>query len=130
MFEKFKEKCKAFTRNRAAVVTVIVLVLALTVVLSVSIATNRAKKQYAIDDVTDTSGNKTTDLGIYLELGEWFNLRLEVYEQTDDGFKVKVFVNGSYVYPSSNYLCVYTLAHPHMCPCYTDIQLSAFCHRN
>ena len=61
MFEKFKEKCKAFTRNRAAVVTVIVLVLALTVVLSVSIATNRAKKQYAIDDVTDTSGNKTTE---------------------------------------------------------------------
>ena len=61
MFEKFKEKCKAFARNRAAVVTVIILVLALTVVLSVSIATNRAKKQYGIDDVTDTAGNKTTE---------------------------------------------------------------------
>lgn len=61
MFEKFKEKCKAFTRNRAAVVTVIVLVLALTVVLSVSIATNRAKKKYSIDDVTDTNGAPTTE---------------------------------------------------------------------
>lgn len=61
MFEKFKEKCKAFARNRAAVVTVIILVLALTVVLSVSIATNRAKKQYGIDDTTDTAGNKTTE---------------------------------------------------------------------
>jgi murein DD-endopeptidase MepM/ murein hydrolase activator NlpD len=61
MFEKFKEKCKAFTRNRAAVVTVIILILTLTVVLSVSIATNRAKKQYGINETTDTAGNKTTE---------------------------------------------------------------------
>ena len=61
MFEKFKEKCKAFTRNRAAVVTVIVMILALTVVLSVSIATNRAKKKYSVDDVTDTNGQHTTE---------------------------------------------------------------------
>ena len=61
MFEKFKEKCKAFTRNRAAVVTVIVMVLALTVVLSVSIATNRAKKQYAIDDATNGNSTQATE---------------------------------------------------------------------
>ena len=61
MFEKFKEKCKAFTRNRAAVVTVIVVILALTVVLSISIATNRAKKQHVIDDATEGSGNKVTE---------------------------------------------------------------------
>ena len=59
MFEKFKEKCKAFTRNRAAVVTVIVMILALTVVLSVSIATNRAKKSpVALPETPDTSKNK------------------------------------------------------------------------
>ena len=44
MFEKFKEKCQAFSKNRAAVVSFVVILLALTVVLSVSIATNRAKK--------------------------------------------------------------------------------------
>ncbi len=52
MFEKFKEKCKAFGRNRAAVVTVVILVLTLTVVLAVSIATNRAKKNNAEEDST------------------------------------------------------------------------------
>lgn len=44
MFEKFKAKCKALAKNRAAVVTFVILLLTLTVVLSVSIATNRAKK--------------------------------------------------------------------------------------
>ena len=50
MFEKFKEKCKKISRNRAVVVTVVVALLALTVAISVSVATNRAKKQYAIDE--------------------------------------------------------------------------------
>jgi murein DD-endopeptidase MepM/ murein hydrolase activator NlpD len=52
MFEKFKEKCKALSKNRAAVVTFVIILLTLTVVLSVSIATNRAKKKYG-----DESGN-------------------------------------------------------------------------
>lgn len=56
MFEKFKEKCKSLSKNRAAVVTFVVILLALTVILSVSIATNRAKKKFAIDETpTDTS---------------------------------------------------------------------------
>ncbi len=58
MFEKFKEKCKALTKNRAAVVTVVVILLTLTVVLSISIATNRAKKNNIEDQ---TSGNENTN---------------------------------------------------------------------
>ncbi len=54
MFEKFKEKCKAFAHNRAAVVTVVILLLTLTVVLTVSIATNRAKKNNIEDNTTST----------------------------------------------------------------------------
>ncbi len=53
MFEKFKAKCKAFAHNRAAVVTVVILLLTLTVVLSVSIATNRAKKNNIEESTTD-----------------------------------------------------------------------------
>ena len=60
MFENFKEKCKSLARNRAAVVTFVVIILALSVVLSVSIATNRAKKKYSIDE-TDTGGIQSTD---------------------------------------------------------------------
>ena len=59
MFENFKEKCKSLSRNRAAVVTFVVILLALTVVLSVSIATNRAKKKYDNDE-TGTNNTPTT----------------------------------------------------------------------
>ncbi len=58
MFEKFKEKCKAFSRNRAAVVVTVILVLTLTIVLSVSIATNRAKKNNIEEN---TSGENQTE---------------------------------------------------------------------
>lgn len=61
MFEKFKEKCKAFGRNRAAVVTVVILVLTLTVVLAVSIATNRAKKNNPEDTTAGTSAPNQTE---------------------------------------------------------------------
>ena len=52
MWEKFKEskfarKCKELSRNGGVVATVVCLALVLTVVLSASIATNRAKQQYA-----------------------------------------------------------------------------------
>lgn len=60
MFEKFKEKCKSISRNRAAAVTFVVILLALTVVLSVSIATNRAKKKYSVDE-SDTGGTLATE---------------------------------------------------------------------
>ncbi len=53
MFEKFKEKCRALSHNRAAVVTFVVILLALTVVLSVSIATNRAKRNDREEQSTD-----------------------------------------------------------------------------
>ncbi len=57
MFEKFKEKCRSFAHNRAAVVTLVILLLALTVVLSVSIATNRAKKNNAEESTTESSAS-------------------------------------------------------------------------
>ncbi len=62
MFEKFKEKCKAFSRNRAAVVTLVILILTLTVVLAVSVANNRAKKNNIEESTTDkTHQEQVTD---------------------------------------------------------------------
>lgn len=59
MWEKFKksafaEKCREFSKNRSAVIVTVCLLLATAVILSVTIATNRAKKKYAGDeDPTD-----------------------------------------------------------------------------
>ncbi len=62
MFEKFKEKCKALSRNRAAVVTFVIILLALTVVLSVSIANNRAKKNNVEEQTTaQNQGGESTE---------------------------------------------------------------------
>ncbi len=55
MFEKLKEKCKSISGNRAAVIAIVCLLMAVTVVISVSVATNRAKKKYDIDDSTKPS---------------------------------------------------------------------------
>ena len=70
MWEKFKEsnfakKCKDLSRRGGVVATVICLVLILTVALSVSIATNRAKKKYAVDTNTPAGTNveEATDNG-------------------------------------------------------------------
>ncbi|MBE6584644.1 MAG: M23 family metallopeptidase [Ruminococcaceae bacterium] len=66
MFEKFKEskfakKCKDLSKNGGFVVTVVCLLLALTVILSVTIATNRAKKQYQEDTTSNVpSPNEQT----------------------------------------------------------------------
>ena len=69
MFEKFVEKCKELSRNRAAVITFVCALLVLTVVLSVSIATNRAKKQYGTDDSTATPITGETEKDDKLEGG-------------------------------------------------------------
>ncbi len=61
MFEKFKEKCKSISRNRAAVITVVCLLMAVAVVISVSVATNRAKKKYGNEDSTSGGGQVTED---------------------------------------------------------------------
>lgn len=61
MFEKFKEKCKALSKNRAAVVTFVIILLTLTVVLSVSIATNRAKKNTVEEQTTATPSEQSTE---------------------------------------------------------------------
>ena len=62
MWEKFKEskfakKCKELSGRGGVVVTVVCLVLILTVALSVSIATNRAKKKYAVDTAAPAGTN-------------------------------------------------------------------------
>ena len=64
MWEKFKEskfarKCKELSRNGGVVATVVCLTLVLAVVLSASIATNRAKQQYA--GANDGSDSSTTE---------------------------------------------------------------------
>ncbi|MBQ7387647.1 MAG: hypothetical protein IJW03_05735, partial [Clostridia bacterium] len=41
--------------------------------------------------------------GASVPTGEWFKLKLEVYETTDDGFSVKIFLNNEYIYTSNNY---------------------------
>ncbi len=63
MWQRFKEsrfaqKCKELSHKGGFVATVACLTLVLAIVLSASIATNRAKQQYA-DDTSGTSGNKT-----------------------------------------------------------------------
>ena len=60
MWEKFKEsnfakKCKELSQRRGVVAVSLCLVLALAVVLSVSIATNRAKKKFGDESGTETS---------------------------------------------------------------------------
>lgn len=54
--QTFKEKFKSFKGNRAAVVTVLLLIVAVTVVISVTVATNRAKK-----DNIDTDTKKPVE---------------------------------------------------------------------
>ena len=74
MWKKFKEskfarKCRELSHRGGVVAAVICLALILTVALSVSVATNRAKKKFATDttapidtnaeEVTDTKGDET-----------------------------------------------------------------------
>lgn len=64
MFEKFKEsnfgkKCKELSQNGAVVATFVCILLALTVVISVSVATNRAKKQYGISSEEQSTAEQT-----------------------------------------------------------------------
>ena len=66
MWEKFKksafaEKCREFSKNRSAVVVTVCLLLATAVILSVTIATNRAKKQYGTLDGDMTATEAATN---------------------------------------------------------------------
>lgn len=57
---KFAKKCKELFKNGGFVVTFVCLLLALTVILSVTIATNRAKKKYEEETKTPPIGNEQT----------------------------------------------------------------------
>ncbi len=64
MWEKFKnssfgKKCVELSHNRGAVIAFVCLLLTLSVVLSVSIATNRAKQKYLGEDTTSTEAATT-----------------------------------------------------------------------
>lgn len=69
MWEKFKksafaEKCRAFSKNRSAVILTVCLLLATAVIVSATVATNRAKKRYPTDeDNTNQSQNQGQDQG-------------------------------------------------------------------
>ena len=56
----FAKKCKELFKNGGFVVTFVCLLLALTVILSVTIATNRAKKKYEEDTTTPPIKNEQT----------------------------------------------------------------------
>ena len=92
MWEKFKEsnfakKCKELSHKGGFMATVVCLTLVVAVVLSVSIATNRAKKKYATDpdetgsvategqtagkgDVTEEVGDGTVEAPVYKDESE------------------------------------------------------------
>ncbi len=67
MWEKFKksafaQKCRELSKNRSAVIIAVCILLATSVILSVTIATNRAKKKYAGDEdpTADLPGEQGT----------------------------------------------------------------------
>ena len=49
------------------------------------------------------AGNKTTDLGISVKAGEWFNLRIEYYVGDADSVRIHVYLNGTLSAVSNNY---------------------------
>ncbi|MBQ4091441.1 MAG: M23 family metallopeptidase [Clostridia bacterium] len=57
---KFAKKVKELSKNGGVVVTFVCLLLALTVILSVTIATNRAKQQYEEEATKKPQGNQQT----------------------------------------------------------------------
>ncbi len=101
MFEKFKEKCKSLSRNRAAIVTFAIILLALTVILSVSIATNRAKKKFAVNEVptgTQSPSGQPTETEPPIEDG---TVEAPTHQDTEkpvsgniEEFKISLPVNG------------------------------------
>jgi hypothetical protein len=65
-------------------------------------------KLHIYDSSSTGSGNQTTDLGIYLELGKWFNLRIEYSVGTKSTVKARVYINDKLAATSSNYYGVKT----------------------
>ena len=61
MWENFKEKCKALSKKRGVVIVTVCLLLAMTVVISVSVATNRAKKKLLGEDTTSYESPSQTE---------------------------------------------------------------------
>ena len=73
-------------------------------------------KLHIYDSSSTGSGNQTTDLGIYLELGEWFNLRIEYSVGTKSTAKARVYINDKLAATSSNYYGAKTGSNPSSWP--------------
>ena len=57
-----------------------------------------------LTDASSTgAGNKTTNLGVYANAGEWFNLRVEYYVGDVDSVCILVYLNGNLCAVSDNY---------------------------
>jgi hypothetical protein len=56
-----------------------------------------------VDSSSTGSGNKTTDLGVSVKAGEWFNIRVEYYVGDADTVCILVYLNGTLSAVSSNY---------------------------
>lgn len=68
MWEKFKksafaEKCREFSKNRSAVIVTVCLLIATAVIISVTVATNRAKKNRGDDVPTDKKVETPSEQG-------------------------------------------------------------------
>ena len=52
---------------------------------------------------SNVKGGIPESFGVYVPTEEWFNLRAEIYPESEIGFVVKIFVNDDHVFTSQNY---------------------------
>ncbi|MBQ2877052.1 MAG: hypothetical protein IJE25_08580 [Clostridia bacterium] len=65
---------------------------------------DKASNTLRLTDSSSTgTGNKTTNLGVYVPAGEWFNIRVEYYVGDASSVCILVYLNGSLCAVSSNY---------------------------
>ncbi len=108
MWEKFKksafaEKCREFSKNKSAVIVTVCLLIATAVILSVTVATNRAKKKYAGDEVPTVQNAETPTVGGNNQGGEQGTVDSPTYNNPDDSevsgegeeFTISLPVNGT-----------------------------------
>ena len=59
----------------------------------------------SIGDASNVTGTgiKTTNFGVSIPTGEWFNLKLEMYMESSTDLKVKIYINDEYIMTSTNY---------------------------
>ena len=63
----------------------------------------KSGKLHIYDATSTGAGNVNNDLGIYVALGEWFNLRVEYFPGDKDTTIILVYIDGKLVAVSNNY---------------------------